>query len=138
MEKLEDQINKAAINYCKDFSHTPFWHKVNIATFENGAKSPEAKEYWFNTLIDETIENKTFLDFASKCASKKYDVGSKEHSIATISIKFGMGCSLTKEYWQQGMYSQDEVDTLFKRYNEFIAHHEPEEWLDWIEKNKKK
>lgn len=32
-------------------------------------------------------------------------------------------------------WSRDEVKTLFNRYNEFIAHHEPEEWKEWIEEN---
>lgn len=43
-----------------------------------------------------------------------------------------------KAFHQQGMYSEEELNILFSRYNEFIAHHEPEEWLDWIEQNKKK
>ena len=32
-------------------------------------------------------------------------------------------------------WNREEVRTLFDRYNEFIAHHDIEEWNDWIEQN---
>lgn len=32
-------------------------------------------------------------------------------------------------------WTREEVKILFDRYNEFIAHHEPEEWNKWIEEN---
>ena len=32
-------------------------------------------------------------------------------------------------------WTKSEVQTLFKRYNEFTAHHDPEEWDTWIEVN---
>ena len=131
MEKdLEKQIKEAANKYSDE--------EDGRYSFIKGAISPEAKEYWFNTFIDEIIENKTFLDFASKCASKKYEVGSKEHAIATMSIKFGMGCSLTKEYWQQGMYSEEEVKQLLNQCNCLSKSIEDFNEQDWFEQNKKK
>ena len=39
---------------------------------------------------------------------------------------------LVKESW-----NRKEIETLFNRYNEFIAHHEPEEWQGWIKENLK-
>lgn len=38
----------------------------------------------------------------------------------------------------QILYTEEEVNILFNRYNEFIAHHEPKYWQQWFEKNKKK
>lgn len=130
MKDLEKQIKEAANKYSDE--------EDGRYSFIKGAISPEAKEYWFNTFIDEIIENKTFLDFASKCASKKYEVGSKEHAIATMSIKFGMGCSLTKEYWQQGMYSEKEVKQLLNQCNCLSKSIEDFNEQDWFEQNKKK
>jgi hypothetical protein len=41
--------------------------------------------------------------------------------------------------WQQErMYSEKEVKELFNRYNEFIAHHDIEEWQTWINNQFKK
>ena len=34
-------------------------------------------------------------------------------------------------------WNRKEIETLFNRYNEFISHHEPKEWQDWINKNLK-
>jgi len=39
---------------------------------------------------------------------------------------------------QERMYSEEEIKNLFNRYNEFIAHHDIEEWQDWIDKQFKK
>lgn len=30
--------------------------------------------------------------------------------------------------------SEDEIRTMFSRYNEFIAHHDIEKWQQWIDK----
>jgi hypothetical protein len=41
--------------------------------------------------------------------------------------------------WQQERsYNEEEVKLLFNRYNEFIAHHDIEEWQGWIDKQFKK
>jgi len=39
---------------------------------------------------------------------------------------------LVKDSW-----NRKEIEILFNRYNEFISHHEPNEWQDWINKNLK-
>jgi hypothetical protein len=36
------------------------------------------------------------------------------------------------------MYSEEEVRLMFNRYNEFISHHDIEEWQAWIDKQFKK
>ena len=36
------------------------------------------------------------------------------------------------------MYSEEEVKLMFNRYNEFIAHHDLEEWQPWVNKQFKK
>jgi hypothetical protein len=41
--------------------------------------------------------------------------------------------------WQaERMYSEEEVRLMFNRYNEFISHHDIEEWQAWIDKQFKK
>ena len=42
------------------------------------------------------------------------------------------------KYQQERSYSEEEVRQIFNRYNEFIAHHDIEEWLEWIDKQFKK
>jgi len=134
MKDLEKQIEEAAIE-----SSNGAWNESDWTSgFINGAKSPEAKEYWFNDFIKEIIENETFLDFASKCASKKYEIGTKEHAIATISIKFGMGCSLTKEYWQQGMYSEEDMIDFGKFCKDYNSSSSTYNLHKWFKQNKKK
>ena len=32
-------------------------------------------------------------------------------------------------------YTTEEVEQLFNRYNEFIAHNDPDKWQSWINKN---
>jgi hypothetical protein len=39
------------------------------------------------------------------------------------------------EYSQTMIKDDDKLRNLFNRYNEFIAHHEPDEWDEWIERN---
>ena len=39
---------------------------------------------------------------------------------------------------QEISYSEEEVKLMFNRYNEFIAHHDLEEWQPWINKQFKK
>lgn len=148
MKDLEKQIEEAGFQYNKRLYNPEVSSEeaiyINLEdAFIKGAISPEAKEYWFNTFIDEIIENKTFLDFALKCASKKYEVGSKEHAIATMSIKFGMGCSLTKEYWQQGMYSEEDLYEILNKFRKEFSLHRGIQIMDFdiknfIEQNKKK
>jgi hypothetical protein len=55
-----------------------------------------------------------------------------------MSIKFGMGCSFTKEYWQQGMYSEKEVKQLLNQCNCLSKSIEDFNEQDWFEQNKKK
>lgn len=38
---------------------------------------------------------------------------------------------------EKTFFSQEEVKKMFDRYNEFIVHHKPSEWNDWINLNKK-
>jgi hypothetical protein len=41
--------------------------------------------------------------------------------------------------WQaERMYNEEEVRLMFNRYNEFISHHDIEEWQAWIDKQFKK
>lgn len=42
------------------------------------------------------------------------------------------------EFQQKISYIEEEVKIMFDRYNEFISHHEPEEWQPWIDKQFKK
>lgn len=42
------------------------------------------------------------------------------------------------KWMQERSYSEEEVKLMFNRYNEFIAHHDCEEWQDWIDQQFKK
>lgn len=155
MEDLEKKIEEYALKLSGlkagfDRQEEEYYQSSKVKIYDlvhQVIRSEVAKQYWFDTLIEEVIENETFFDFASKCALKKYELGTREHTIATMSIKFGMGCSLTKQYWQQGLYTEEEVrDLLNKSHLARVEDPMLVLWVDkglefsptWFEQNKKK
>lgn len=76
-----------------------------------------------------------FTEFAKKCASINYPENSKEWSLAWKSIKFGMGCNITKEYWQQGMYSEEEIIDLVSEFS--CRLNTSVRFQEWFNENKK-
>ena len=78
------------------------------------------------------------IEEAAKKSSMDYDSRDYTYDIAKQEFIIGAKSPEAKEYWQQGMYTEEEVTTLINRLLEFIAHHEPSEWKKWLDQNKKK
>lgn len=129
MTELEKKIEEAAcrksgLKIGFDPEEERYYNKQALYIhdmFITGVKSPEAKAYWLQKL------------------SEEFESESDDTYIELIEVvNKVLKSDLAKEYWQQGMYTEEEVNILFNRYNEFIAHNEPEKWQEWYEQNKKK
>ena len=88
--------------------------------------------------IEETIleSPSNFIDFSKRCAIKKYKENSIEYDIAWKSILFGMSCFLTKQYWQNNMYSEDEVRKIINQVNTLSLSDPYFNEQDWFDLNK--
>jgi hypothetical protein len=58
---------------------------------------------------------------------------SEKQSLAELNDKVKEQAKLIKT-----LKSEEEIRKMFDRYNEFIAHHDIEEWQPWIDKQFKK
>ena len=54
---------------------------------------------------------------------------SEKQTLTELNDKLREQAKLSKT-----LKSEDEIRTMFSRYNEFIAHHDIEEWQPWIDK----
>lgn len=158
MEDLEKNIEEGAKIFAGFKMAKPPKAQIDVITnkvnesFIAGAKSPEAKEYWYNKFCEEITEADEFIEFSKKCASIHYQTDSLDWDMVYRSIRFGMGCELTKQYWQRRMYTEKELELAFNAgrtvenykgkwievYTDSHTYPVYPEFKDWFELNKKK
>ena len=150
MEKLEKKIEDAGLNYLAEYIDTP-----NIKqAFIIGAKSPEAKEYHlFNSRNELRMLFNLGIDFARHYKKQSFDIDSQKREFGfknalkeisqMISFNKKIKSPEAKELWQQGMYSQDDVEQLIVDYDLYLDkcrenEQHPISARDWFKQNKKK
>jgi len=129
MEELEKKVEEAAKKYIKDYYSEQIMPKCVKDAFINGAKSPEAKEYWQQEKKLKNIIFSDDIDTIGKCA--KCGVEFHIHKLE-----------------QQGMYTEEDLRDAFNTAQKQasastdqcgnVEVNHTETFEEWFEQNKKK
>jgi hypothetical protein len=142
VQAIDDEFLQWFVNNpsCENIEVADLWKDGNPSThdmYQIIIPQKEPKNSYLPNSCDIIFETASLIDDGKESleeAAEKYRDYWLETKGLTLTDTFIAGAK-----WQaERMYSEEEVKKLFNRYNEFIAHHDIEEWQTWINKQFKK